>query len=96
VADFYQRRDVSLVTAFTDPNSKFEFLFESYEQLVFNESNIAVEVSFDGVNVHARCNSTGPSAVIHWSEHIRRFLWVRRESGSGGGAKMVQVLATTR
>lgn len=96
MADYYQRRDVSLVTAFTDPNSKFEFQFEAYEQLVFNESNVALEVSFDGQNVHARCSPTGPSAVIHWSEHIRRVVWVRRESGSGGGPKMVQVLATTR
>jgi len=96
MADFYQRRDLSAVTSFTDPDSKFEFLFEGYEQLVFNESNVAMEVSFDGVNVHARCAPTGPSSVIHWSEHIRKVVFVRREAGTGGGAKMVQVLATTR
>lgn len=94
MADFYQRFDVGAVTAFTTAGSLVEFQFESREQLVFNESNAVLEVSFDGVNVHARLNSTGPSAVIHWSEHARRKLWVRRV-GSGGGSKFVQVMATT-
>ena len=92
--DFYQRRDMSAVIAFTDPLSLIEFQFESREQLVFNESNAVLEVSFDGQSVHARLNSTGPSAVIHWSDHVRRKLWVRRV-GTGGGAKFVQILATT-
>lgn len=94
MADFFDRRDVGAVLNFTDPGSLVEFQFESREQLVFNESNAVLEVSFDGQNVHARLNSTGPSAVIHWSEHVRKKLWVRRV-GLGGGAKMVQVLATT-
>lgn len=95
MADFFDRRDVGAVAAFTDPLSLVEFQFESHEQLVFNESNSVLEVSFDGVNVHGRLNATGPSAVIHWSDHVRKKLWVRR-IGAGGGAKFVQVLATTR
>lgn len=94
MADFYKRFDVSAVTAFTDPLSLVEFQFESREQLVFNESNAVLEVSFDGQNVHARLNATGPSAVIHWSDHVRRKLWVRR-IGAGGGSKFVQILAVT-
>lgn len=94
MADFFDRRDVGAVTAFTDPLSLVEFDFEAREQLVFNESDVVVEVSFDGKNVHGRLNSTGPSAVIHWSEHVRRRLWVRR-AAAGSGSKMVQVLATT-
>ena len=96
MSDYYKRRDMQAVTAFTDPLALFEFEFESYEQLVFNESNIAFEISFDGNDVHARSNATGPSSVIHWSEHIRKKVWIRRESGTGGGTKYVQVLATTR
>jgi hypothetical protein len=96
MSDYFQRRDMSNVTAFTDPLAVFVFEFESYEQLIFNESNVAFEISFDGQDVHARSNATGPSSVIHWSDHIRKRVWVRRESGSGGGTKYVQVLATTR
>lgn len=95
MADYFDRRDVGPVTAFTDADSVFDFQFEGYEQLVFNESNVVLEVSFDGVNVHGRLSPTGPSSVIHWSDHIRRRMWVRNASGAGSG-KMVQVLATTR
>lgn len=94
MADFFDRRDVAAVTDFTDPNSLVAFQFVSREQLVFNESNAVLEVSFDGVNVHARLNPTGPSSVIHWSEHVREKLWIRRQ-GAGGGSKFVQILATT-
>lgn len=96
MSDYFQRRDMQAVVSFSDPLARFEFEFEGYEQLVFNESNVALEISFDGQAVHARSNPTGPSSVIHWSEHIRKRVWVRRESGTGGGSKFVQVLATTR
>lgn len=86
---------MAAVTAFTDPLSLFEFGFEAPEQLTFNESNVIMEISFDGQNIHARMNATGPSAVIHWSSHVRRKLWVRRV-GAGGSGKFVQVIAATR
>ena len=96
MSDYYQRRDMQAVVDFADPLAVFVFDFEAYEQLVFNESAVAFEISFDGKDVHARSNATGPSSVIHWSEHIRKRIWIRRETGIGGGAKFVQVLATTR
>jgi hypothetical protein len=98
VADFFTRIDISAITDFTDAGSLIPFDFESIEQTVHNDNSNAasiVEVSFDGVRVHARLQGTGPSKVIHWSGHVRRKLWVRRVAGGPGGARMVEVLAVT-
>lgn len=94
MSDFFERRDMASVTAFTDAGSKFIFNFESSEQLVHNDSVETVEVSFDGQDVHARLQPSGPSKVINWSGHIRRVLWIRR-TGVGGGSKFVEVIAST-
>jgi hypothetical protein len=97
VADFYARRDLSAVTAFTDPNSIFEFGFETTEQLVINKgSGVSFEVSFDGENVHGRLDPTGPSSAMNWVDHVRKKLWIRRVAGGPAGAKFVEVLANTR
>ena len=96
MADFYARRDVQSITAFSDPDAFYEFKFEAYEQLVINESDTIVEVSFDGINVHARMLPSGPTSAINWTAHIRMKMWVRRAVGVGGGTKFVQVIANTR
>jgi len=99
VADFFTRVDIAAINAFSDPGSLVEFQFESTEQTVHNDNTNAasvVEVSFDGVNVHARLQGTGPSKVINWSEHVRRKLWLRRAAGGPSGARFVEILAVTR
>lgn len=96
--DFFARRDLELVTTFTDPNAYFSFGFEAMEQLVHNDNgsaNAILEASFDGVNVHARLQGTGPSKVVNWGNHIRKQLWVRRVAGGPGGSRFVEVLAIT-
>lgn len=100
MSDYYDRRDLSLVTDFSDPLAKFPFDFESDEQLVHNDSpptsTITVEVSFDGQNVHGRLQSNGPSKVVNWSGHHRKCIWVRRVAGGPASGCMVEVMATTR
>jgi hypothetical protein len=99
VADFFTRIDIQAITAFTDAGSLIPFLFEATEQTVHNDNSNAaaiVEVSFDGQNVHARLQGTGPSKVVNWSEHVRKKLWVRRVAGGPAGARFIEVLAVTR
>lgn len=99
MADFFARLDISTVNSFTDPGAFVPFEFESTEQTVHNDNSNAaavVEVSFDGVTVHARLQGTGPSKVINWSDHVRKKLWLRRAPGGPAGARMVEVLAVTR
>jgi hypothetical protein len=96
VSDFQARRDLSSVTTFSDPNAKFDFLFEAADQLIVNESRFPMEASFDGQNVHAYLPATGPSSAIGWTIHFRKFVFVRRATGSGGAAAFVQVIANTR
>jgi len=97
VSDFYDRRDLSTVTDFGNPTSKFVFGFEALEQVVYNASTDTVfEISFDGRNVHGRVGQDSPKSV-NWTEHLRIFLFVRRAAGTGGtGSKFVEVIATTR
>jgi len=99
VPDYFIRRDLASVTAFTDANALFDFGEETREQTVHNDNasaNTVVEVSYDGQNVHARLQGTGPSKVIHWGDHVRKKLWVRKAPGGPGGAVWVEVLAHTR
>lgn len=99
MADFFDRRDIQAITAFTDPGSLVEFQFEAHEQTIHNDNSNAssiVEVSFDGVTVHARLQGTGPSKVINWSDHVRRKVWLRRAAGGPAGARFVEILAVTR
>lgn len=95
MADFYVRKDISAVTAFTDTAAQIEFGAEMEVQAVFNEAGAEpIEVSWDGVAVHARLLQTGPSQAMTWDNHKRRKMWVRR-TGVGGGAMNIQVLAFT-
>lgn len=99
MADFFLRVDIASVNNFTDAGALVWFDFESTEQTVHNDTSSAaavVEVSFDGVNVHARLQGTGPSKVINWSQHTRRRLWVRRAAGGPSGPRFVEILAITR
>ena len=99
MADFFTRIDIQAVLNFTDAASLIPFEFESTEQTVHNDNSNAaavVEVSFDGQNVHARLQGTGPSKVVNWSEHVRKKLWVRRAAGGPAGARFIEVLAVTR
>lgn len=97
--DYFYRRDLATVTSFQDPNALFDFGDETREQTVHNDNTTQaaiIEVSFDGQEVHARLQGTGPSKVIHWGDHIRRKLWIRKASGGPGGSRFVEVLAHTR
>jgi hypothetical protein len=96
VSDYFNRRDIQGVSSFDDPNALFDFKFEAPQQVIQNESTVAIELSWDGIFVHARLPPTGPSSVIAWSDHSRAKCYIRRESGVGGGAKMVTVMAATR
>lgn len=93
--DFYQSVDVQAANAFTDATALVSFGFEATSQVLLNGSDIPVEVSFDGVNVHATLRTTGPSVTISWSDHLRKALYLRR-AGAGAGAKLVDVFAYTR
>lgn len=97
--DYFIRRDISSVTTFTAASALFDFGEETREQTVHNDNTSAatvLEVSFDGQNIHARLQGTGPSKVIHWGDHVRKKLWVRRAPGGPGGSVWVEVLAHTR
>lgn len=98
MADYFNRRDISTVTAFTDPLAKFTFEFEAAEQAIVNESSDTVfELSFDGTNVHGRLDPKNETKTINWVDHVRRLLYVRRVPDTGGqGAKYVQVYGMTR
>jgi hypothetical protein len=95
MADFAARRDMAAVVAFTDALAVFEFEFEADAQVIINESNAVMELSWDGQNVHATLVNNQPSSVISYADHVRKKLWIRRVAG-GGGAKFVQVIASTR
>lgn len=97
MSDYFDRRDIQGVASFNDPASLFDFKFEAPQQVVYNESTVAIELSWDGIFVHARLAPTGPSSVIAWSDHSRSKCYIRRQDGAvGGGTKMVTVLASTR
>lgn len=97
MADFFDRRDLKGVTSYADPRAQFEFLFDATEQLVHNDANNGtLELSWDGVNVHARLQSSGPSKAIVWSDHLRRRVWLRDATPSTSGARNVEVYAVTR
>lgn len=94
MADFYDRRDLDGVVTFT----LLPIGFEATEQSVFNDAAVAtaiVEVSFDGVNVHARLEGSGPSQAITWADHVRNKIWVRN-GGGPAGARLVVTMAQTR
>lgn len=96
MSDFFSRIDIVAVTAFTDAAALFEFAFEADEQLVFNEAALEpIEVSFDGINVHGRLESSGPGIVINWTDHKRKRLFVRR-TGAAGPAMNIVVMAQSR
>jgi hypothetical protein len=98
MTDIFFRRDIGTVSSFTDSDALFDFPQETREQTVHNDNAsaaVVLEVSFDGVNVHARLQGTGPSKVIHWSDHVRKRVYVRKASGSPDGTANVEVLAHT-
>lgn len=96
--DFFDRKDLSAVTDFSDPNAKFVFEFDATEQTFFNETNDTVfEISWDGRNVHSRSDPKNETRTIIWTDHLRRVIFVRRVLGTGGmGEKLIQVHAITR
>lgn len=93
--DFYQSVDVQAANAFTDATALVSFGFEATSQVLLNNSDIPVELSFDGENVHAVLRATGPSATIAWNDHLRKRMYLRR-AAAGAGAKLVDVIAHTR
>lgn len=95
MADYSDRRDISAVASFGDSNSLFQFGFEADAQVIINESPNDMYLSWDGVNIHARLRGMQPSSVLSYADHVREKVWVRPVV-VGGGAKIVQVLASTR
>ena len=85
---------MATVTTFTDPDALFVFDFEADAQTIVNESNVIVEVSWDGVNVHATL-TPGVLEVVSYSDHLRPRVFVRH-AGAGPASKFVQVIAATR
>jgi hypothetical protein len=97
VSDFYGRKDVSGIAAFSDAASLFNIAFESDEQLIYNDSlKSAVEISFDGEAVHGRLEPFGPSKTISWSGHLRKRVYVRKVPDADLNPLIVIVMATTR
>ena len=92
--DFGQTRDLVAAVAFTDPDAVFVFGFEADAQTIINESNSTMEVSWDGVNVHATL-TPGVLEVVSYSDHLRPRVFVRKV-GPALGTKNVQVIAATR
>lgn len=76
--DFYVRRDLQLVTAFTQAAALVDFDCELPQQTVRNRGPATVEVSFDGINVHAVIDADGSfGCVTAWDHHKRKRLWLR-------------------
>jgi hypothetical protein len=96
MSDFYERRDVSAVAAFTDTGAIFSLGFESTQQQVYNNSNIELDISFDGVNIHGHLLATGITQGLKWDNHQRAKVWVKPTLGAGAGPKYVEVMASTR
>lgn len=87
-----QSVNVYNVTAFpTDP--QVEIPFEPRSIMVINQDQDgdAVEISFDGVNVHARLLYQGPSSGLVFNQLARR-VWLR-SVGAGTSPTDVEVIA---
>lgn len=95
MADFFERRDVTTAAAFTDAAALFDLGFASTQQALFNASDEALEISFNGVDVHGRLETSGPTQGINWYDHQRTKIYVRR-TAVGAGPKLIEVYANTR
>jgi hypothetical protein len=98
VPDFGVQRDLGDVDEFTDPGSEFVFGFEADAQTIVNESVVTMEISWDGINVHATL-VPGTLEVISYADHLRPRVFVRQAGAAPvGGAqpRFVQVIAATR
>ncbi len=82
------------VSAFTDPRAVFEFGFEAPAQTIINESNVEMDISWDGINVHVRL-LPGILEVVSFTDHLRPRVFIRRITGAAG-VRLVQVIAATR
>jgi hypothetical protein len=96
MSDYFTRRDMQSITAYTDVGAEFTFGFDANEQGIVNNTGFALLMSFDGVNDHGRLTTSGPESALAWEDHPRRQLWVRRETGTGGGAAYADIYATHR
>jgi hypothetical protein len=92
--DFGERRDMTGVATFADPDALFEFGFEAPAQTIINESNVEMEISWDGKTVHAIL-TPGVLEVVAFTDHLRPRVFIRRVTGALG-TRNVQVLAATR
>jgi hypothetical protein len=95
MSNFYQRQDVSAVNQFTDAPNPIAIGFESSAQGLVNQSDIPIEVSFDGVNVHGRLEATGPSQGLSFDDQRASKIWIRR-AGAGAGTKNLDIYAQHR
>lgn len=87
--DFYSSVDVSSLATFTkvDLGANFD------GQTLVNLAGVAVDLSFDGTNTHGQLAASGPTQALSWERHQRGAVWLKRNTGSGGGPLYVQVYA---
>lgn len=92
-SDSYAAHDVQNDTAWTEVKfvSDKSELFES--QTLVNRAGFSVDVSFDGVTQHGLLTASGASSVLSWDFHPKASVYLRRTTGSGGGAAYVDVYA---
>jgi len=98
MSDYFKRVDIETVTTFTDAASLADFGFQATKQSVYNDNpdiDAIVEVSFNGIDVHARLQGTGSTKAMGWSEHNRPKLYVRRPAGGPAGSRYVDIYAET-
>jgi hypothetical protein len=94
MGDFFQKVDISNLTTFT----LVPFGAPMAAQALDNESGLAVEVSFDGTNVHMVLAASGATQAVSWGDgvpHLRPGVYLRRQTGTGGGPLYVNVSAGT-
>lgn len=90
VKDFFQKVDVANASSWS------EVSFAGVppdEQTLVNLSGVVVEISFDGSNVHGELAATGATSVLEWNDHTRGAVYLRRQTGTGGGPLYVHVYA---
>lgn len=95
VHNFYSEVDVQNFSVWTQV--PFGFLADSHAYA--NVSGVEVQVSFDGVYQHAvldaTSDATGHAALRVYGNMFRPAVWLKRTTGTGGGAKTVRVEAAS-
>jgi hypothetical protein len=96
IYNFYSATDIQDAATWTAV--PFGFLADSIA--LANISGVEVQFSFDGVRQHgvldAATDASGKAAVHSYGSLWRSSVWLKRTTGTGGGAKVVRVEALTK